>query len=77
MFCIFYAFLLFLKGLSQSSVGIERMSDIIGQKLGINCSALMGANIAHEVADEQFCETTIGLLLFCFFNKTQILLSIR
>lgn len=49
-----------IKGLSQSSVGIERMSDIIGQQLGINCSALMGANIAHEVALEQFCESTIG-----------------
>lgn len=55
--------LLFCKGLSQSSVGIERMSDIIGQQLGINCSALMGANIAHEVALEQFCESTIGKII--------------
>jgi len=37
------------------------MSDVIGQKLNMNCSALMGANLAHEVADEQFCETTIGI----------------
>lgn len=49
-----------IKGLSHSSVGIERMSDVIAEKLNINCSALMGANLAHEVANEEFCETTIG-----------------
>jgi hypothetical protein len=32
--------------------------------LEIPCSALMGANLAGEVAEEQFCETTIGMSLF-------------
>ena len=45
------------------------MSDIIGHKLGINCSALMGANIAHEVADEEFCEATIGLFVLSLFIR--------
>lgn len=49
-----------LQGLSHASVSMERMSDVIASALNINCSALMGANLAHEVADEQFCETTIG-----------------
>lgn len=49
-----------IKGLSHASVSMERMSDVIASALNINCSALMGANLAHEVADEQFCETTIG-----------------
>ncbi|GAA5823135.1 hypothetical protein JCM11251_007497 [Rhodosporidiobolus azoricus] len=33
---------------------------ILEKKLGLPCSALGGANIALEVANEEFCETTIG-----------------
>lgn len=40
--------------------GLVLISDLIGEILGIKVSALMGANLAHEVADEKFCETTIG-----------------
>lgn len=40
--------------------GIELISDVIRQNLGIQMTVLMGANLANEVADEQFCETTIG-----------------
>jgi glycerol-3-phosphate dehydrogenase (NAD+) len=31
-----------------------------GEKLGIYCGALSGANFAIEMAAEKFCETTIG-----------------
>ncbi|XP_020710418.2 glycerol-3-phosphate dehydrogenase [NAD(+)], cytoplasmic [Athalia rosae] len=40
--------------------GIELISHIIAQELKISVSVLMGANLASEVADEKFCETTIG-----------------
>lgn len=36
------------------------MSKVIGEGLGIPCAALSGANLATEVAQEQFCESTIG-----------------
>lgn len=39
------------------------ISNVIKEVLGIECCALMGANLAGEVAQEQFCETTIGKLV--------------
>ena len=36
------------------------ISKMIKEILNIDCAVLMGANLAHEVAEEQFCETTIG-----------------
>jgi glycerol-3-phosphate dehydrogenase (NAD+) len=44
--------------------GMRMISDVISEILEIPCSALMGANLAGEVAEEQFCETTIGMSLF-------------
>ncbi|XP_076765513.1 glycerol-3-phosphate dehydrogenase 1 [Xylocopa sonorina] len=40
--------------------GIELISQIISKQLHIPVSVLMGANLASEVAEEMFCETTIG-----------------
>lgn len=39
---------------------IKIFADVIQDRLGIACCALSGANIANEVAEEKFCETTIG-----------------
>ena len=40
--------------------GIKLISDLISEEMNIPVSVLMGANLANEVADEKFCETTIG-----------------
>lgn len=49
-----------LQGVEETADGLKLISDVIVDKLGITMSVLMGANIANEVADEKFCETTIG-----------------
>ncbi|XP_063788862.1 glycerol-3-phosphate dehydrogenase 1-like protein [Pseudophryne corroboree] len=49
-----------IKGVDEAPDGLKLISDIVREKLGIEVSVLMGANIASEVADEKFCETTIG-----------------
>uniref|UniRef100_A0A1B6LLG8 Glycerol-3-phosphate dehydrogenase [NAD(+)] n=1 Tax=Graphocephala atropunctata TaxID=36148 RepID=A0A1B6LLG8_9HEMI len=50
-----------IKGFERAKGGgIELISHIIKQQLQIQMAVLMGANLAGEVADEKFCETTIG-----------------
>ena len=49
-----------IKGVNVTSSEISLFSESIGQKLGIYCGALSGANIANEVALEKFSETTVA-----------------
>lgn len=49
-----------IKGVEVTDKGCNLFSDSIGEKLGIYCGALSGANIASEVALEKFSETTIA-----------------
>lgn len=53
-----------IKGVSVSKNGISLFANVLQERLGIYCGALSGANIANEVAQEKFCETTIA------FNPT-------
>ena len=46
----------------DSENGIHLISDIIQTLLKIDVSVLMGANIAKDVAREDFCECTIGMI---------------
>ncbi|XP_055512166.1 glycerol-3-phosphate dehydrogenase 1-like protein [Leucoraja erinacea] len=49
-----------IKGIDEGPEGLKLISDIIREKMKIDVSVLMGANIANEVAADKFCETTIG-----------------
>ncbi|XP_051573959.1 glycerol-3-phosphate dehydrogenase 1-like protein isoform X1 [Myxocyprinus asiaticus] len=49
-----------IKGIDEGPEGLKLISDIIREKMSIDVSVLMGANIANEVAAEKFCESTIG-----------------
>lgn len=40
--------------------GIRLISEVIESELSISCAVLMGANIANEVAEGNYCESTIG-----------------
>ena len=49
-----------IKGVNVSSDDVSLFSESIGAKLGIYVGALSGANIANEVAQEKFSETTVA-----------------
>jgi len=48
--------------------GIELISNVVTNMLKIPCAVLMGANIANEVASENYCEATIGK---CFTPRSK------
>ncbi|CAE6444136.1 unnamed protein product [Rhizoctonia solani] len=50
-----------IKGVKAEGDKIHTYPGIISSLLGIRCSALGGANIATEVAQDQFCESTLGI----------------
>ncbi|XP_004516127.1 glycerol-3-phosphate dehydrogenase [NAD(+)]-like [Cicer arietinum] len=49
-----------VKGMEVKKEGPCMISTLISNQLGINCSVLMGANIANEIAMEKFSEATVG-----------------
>ena len=55
-----FYFFLSVQGMDTEEGTIRLISDVIHTSLNIEMSVLMGANIAKDVAHEDFCECTIG-----------------
>ena len=49
-----------VQGMDTEEGKIRLISDVIQTSLNIEMSVLMGANIAKDVAQGDFCECTIG-----------------
>ncbi|KAH7487896.1 hypothetical protein PRIC1_011552 [Phytophthora ramorum] len=49
-----------IKGIDFDDQGVVLVSDLIRKGLDVDCSVLMGANVANEVAAGDFCESTLG-----------------
>lgn len=49
-----------IKGVTVTDDKVELICEVIGESLGIYCGALSGGNIATEIANEMWCETTIA-----------------
>ena len=49
-----------IKGVTFLNGEIELVTDTIERVLGIKCGALMGANIAIDIANRDFCESTVS-----------------
>jgi glycerol-3-phosphate dehydrogenase (NAD+) len=49
-----------VKGVTLKGDTISLVTDTVEEMLGIPCGALMGANIANDVAKGEFCESTIA-----------------
>ncbi|KAG0265283.1 hypothetical protein DFQ27_000689 [Actinomortierella ambigua] len=49
-----------IKGIDVCDDGFRLITDMIQESLNVRACMLSGANIATEVAEEKFCETTIG-----------------
>lgn len=61
MLCVHWLlFLIFLQGMRVRSDGPQLVSQMITKYLNIDCSVLMGANIAGDIGREQLSEAVIG-----------------
>lgn len=59
-----------LKGLEVTTLGVKLLSEYITEQLGINCGALLGANLAPEIARGQWSETTVAYKMPSDFQGT-------
>jgi glycerol-3-phosphate dehydrogenase (NAD+) len=72
-----------IKGIDSEDGHIQLITEVIHKILGIDMAALMGANIAMDVAKRDFCEATIGSaveeqgkVLKLLFNRPQFRINV-
>lgn len=63
-----------LQGLDVEQDRLDLISNVVRRTLNIECSVLMGANVAPEVSIECFCEATIGTLAAALSYPNYLLL---
>lgn len=68
----------FPQGLALSNEqGIRLLTDLIREELGIPCAVIMGANLASEVSQENYCEATIGAKDLTIGRELKMLFQVR
>lgn len=61
------------KGLAEAADGGAKLiSRDISDALNIEVNVLMGANLANEVAEDKFCESTVGKYVGCQFDERPV-----
>lgn len=72
-----------IKGMDTTDGTIKLISEVITSLIHIDVSVLMGANIAMDVAREEFCEATIGCkspkqgeILKSLFNRPRFQINV-
>ena len=58
------------QGVDVNDGELDLISNIIRKTLKIDCAVMMGANVANDVAQEHFCEATIGIHLYIVYTHT-------
>lgn len=58
----------------KKKLRLQLISEMVRKNLNIDCSVLMGANIASDIGNEQLSEATIG---YAILENAQLFYKVR